>query len=161
MINHTAQHNGIDLEITKQGYSLYRLDNVWVSSNDIEVQKIIDAFDSVAYVRGLAKVRITAQAEAVMIGVELQYPSFARQTWTTQKIEAESYQKDINSLTPTLDLIALNREVDRVTLINKTLIKVAEYNTTAATLEGKRQKLEDDIDNSTDLDYINSINFEA
>jgi hypothetical protein len=51
--------------------------------------------------------------------------------------------------------------MDRLTLLNRTLAKVEAYNKQAAFLAGTRQKLEDDIDASSDLDFINSINFEV
>jgi hypothetical protein len=51
--------------------------------------------------------------------------------------------------------------MDRLTLLNRTLAKVEAYNKQAAFLAGTRQKLEDTIDNSNDLDFISSIDFEA
>jgi hypothetical protein len=39
--------------IEEAGHSLYQLDGIWVSSNDEEVQAIIDAFDEVPASTGL------------------------------------------------------------------------------------------------------------
>ena len=161
MIAYNAKHDGISQEITRMGYCLFRRDNHWFSDNDIEVQKIIDSFDSVRYLQAEAKARIVEQSQAYMQQIESEYPSFERATWPTQKAEIEAWGVDNTSLTPLLDNIAIAREMDRVTLLNRTLAKVQAYNIQAAYLAGTRQKLEDEIDNSTDLDFISSINFEV
>ena len=148
-------------EITRQGHSLMSINGGWVSSNDVAVQAIIDSFDELVPTRAEAKARIVEQSQEYMQQVESEYPSFERATWPTQKEEIEAWGLDNTSLTPLLDNIAIAREMDRVTLLNRTLAKVQAYNTQAAYLAGKRQKLEDEIDNSTDLDFISSINFEA
>ena len=148
-------------EITKQGHSLMSVNGQWVSSNDVVVQAIIDSFDELVPAKVEAKARIVEQSQAYMHQIESEYPSFERATWSTQKAEIEAWGLDSTSLTPLLDNIAIAREMDRVTLLNRTLAKVAAYNVKAAYLAGTRQKLEDEIDNSTDLDFISSINFEV
>ena len=148
-------------EITKQGYSLMSINGEWVSSNDEGVQLIIDSFDELLPARAEAKARIVEQSQAYMQQIESEYPSFERATWSTQKAEIEAWEVDNTSSTPLLDNISIAREMDRVTLLNRTLAKVQAYNIQAAYLAGTRQKLEDIIDESTDLDFISSINFEA
>ena len=140
-------------EITKQGYSLMSVNGEWVSSNDVAVQAIIDSFDELVPARAEAKARIVEQSQSYMQQIESEYPSFERATWPTQKAEIEAWGLDSASLTPLLDNIAIAREMDRVTLLNRTLAKVQAYNIQAAYLAGTRQKLEDEIDNS--------INFEV
>tara|TARA_R110001632_G_scaffold23109_2_gene65796 strand:+ start:74 stop:526 length:453 start_codon:yes stop_codon:yes gene_type:complete len=148
-------------EINKQGHSLMSINGEWVSSNDVAVQAIIDSFDELVPARTEAKARIVEQSQSYMQQIESEYPSFERATWPTQKAEIEAWGLDSASLTPLLDNIAIAREMDRVTLLNRTLAKVQAYNIQAAYLAGTRQKLEDEIDNSTDLDFISSINFEV
>ena len=161
MITYNSKHTHILNEITRQGYSLMSINGEWVSSNDVAVQAIIDSFDELLPVKAEAKARIVEQSQAYMQQIESEYPSFERATWPTQKAEIEAWGVDNTSLTPLLDNIAIAREMDRVTLLNRTLAKVQAYNIQAAYLAGKRQKLEDEIDNSPDLDFISSINFEA
>ena len=161
MINYNSKHDGISQEVTRAGYCLFRRDNQWFSDNDVEVQKIIDSFDSVGYLRSQARARVVEQSQMHMQQVESEYPSFERATWPTQKAEIEAWGFDATSPTPLLDNIAIAREMDRVALLNRTLIKVSTYNEQAAYLAGTRQKIEDLIDNSSDLDFISSINFEG
>ena len=126
-----------------------------------KIQEIIDNFDLFSPARLKAKSRIVKQSQHYMQQTELEYPSFERATWPTQKAEIEAWGLDNSSLTLLLDKIAAAREMDRETLLNRTLIKVQTYNNQAAYLAGTRQKLEDEIDSSTDLDFINSIKFET
>ena len=149
-------------EIERQGFSLYEVYGVGlVASDESKVQVILDTLDPIPLAKIDAKARIVEQSQAYMQQVESEYPSFERATWPTQKAEIEAWGLDNTSLTPLLDNIAIAREMDRVTLLNRTFIKVQAYNTQAAYLAGKRQRLEDEIDNSNDLDFIDSIKFEA
>jgi hypothetical protein len=161
MITYNSKRTHVIDEITRQGHSLISINGEWVSSNDVVVQAIIDSFDELVPAKVEAKARIVEQSQAYMQQVESEYPSFERATWSTQKAEIEAWAIDNNSPTPFLDVIAIARGMDRVTLLNRTLVKVTVYNEQAAFLAGKRQKLEDEIDNSTDLDFISSINFEV
>ena len=161
MITYNSKRSYILEEITKQGYSLMSINGEWVSSNDESVQAIINSFDELVPVKVEAKARIVKQSQAYMQKIESEYPSFERATWSTQKSEVEAWGADSGALTPLIDNIAIAREMDRLTLLNRTLIKVSSYNAQAASLSGKRQKLEDIIDESSDLDFISSINFEA
>ena len=161
MITYNSKYSGLTVEINRLGHTLLSINGVWTSSDDVAVQAIIDSFDELIPARVEAKKRIVAQAQSYMADIEAEYPSFEKATWPTQKAEAEAWSIDSASPTPMLDNIATAREMDRVTILDKALVKVVSYNNYAASLAGKRQKLEDDIDNSTDLDFINSINFEA
>lgn len=44
MINYVEKGIGLHQAIADAGYSLYALDGVWISNNDIEVQYIIDNY---------------------------------------------------------------------------------------------------------------------
>lgn len=161
MITYNSKYSGLIEEVARQGYSLMSINGVWTSSDDEAVQAIIDSFDEVEFTRTQARARIVTQSQSYMQQIESEYPSFERATWSTQKAEIEVWSLDNSSLTPFLDIIAIARGMDRVTLLNRTLSKVIAYNAQAAFLAGKRQKLEDLIDVSTGLDFINSINFEG
>lgn len=146
-------------EIHEQGYSIYSLDGVYKSSNDIEVQKIIDIYDSLPSAKIEAKARIVKQSNAVMQSIEDSYPEFEKKTWTYQKYEVEAWALDNNALTPTIDAIALARGVDRLAQLTRVKAKVVTYSDSTNKLTGLRQKYFDDIESSTDIDFISSINF--
>lgn len=55
MINYIEKGAGLHNEIVKQGHSLVHTDGVWVSSNEVAVQAIIDNYDPLPI----------AQAEAI------------------------------------------------------------------------------------------------
>jgi hypothetical protein len=163
MINYKEKYGLLD-HLNKNNVFFRMADNVKIfesSKPDSEVQAIIDNYDPLILLKSEAKARIVEQSQAYMQQVESKYPSFERATWPTQKAEIEAWGLDNTSLTPLLNNIAIARKMDRVTLLGRTLAKVQVYNTQAAYLAGTRQKLEDEIDNSTDLDFISSINFEA
>ena len=161
MINYNSKYNGLMNEIIRQGHTLMSIDRTWVSSNDVAVQAIIDSFDELIPSRIEAKKRIVNQSQSYMAEIEAQYPSFERATWPTQKAEVEAWIADANAPTPLIDTISVARGMDRLTVLNKASVKVHSYNKYAAELAGKRQRLEDYIDSSIDLDFINSINFEG
>lgn len=161
MINLNDKYGYVTEEINRQGYQLIKIDNKWHSTDDSAVQAIIDSYDPVPDARAEAILRINEQSQTYMQAIEDEYPEFEKRTWPTQKEESEAWTLDNNALTPTLDTIALARVMDRVVLIQKTYNKVQDYAYQAATLAGKRQKIEDEIKASNDLDFICNVNFEA
>lgn len=161
MIKYNEKYHYVINEIERQGHHLIRIDNEFISSNDTEVQKIIDNFDPLPFAKSEAKDRIKHQAELLMADAENSYPSFERQTWPYQRLEVEAWSVDNNAPTPTIDAIALSRGVDRIAQLNRTLAKVTKFKSTSNHLAGRRQYFEDLIDSSDDIDYINSLNFEA
>lgn len=161
MINFKNDCEHLRKSIEQLGFLVWALDGEYHSSDDVKVQAIIDNYEPLPAARLAAKKRINDQSQALMSAVEDEYPSFERQTWAKQQSEIESWDIDKTSLTPTLDAIALARSMNRDVLLNKTLLKVNAYNHRALFLIGTRQKLEDDIETSVDLDFINSVNFEA
>lgn len=148
-------------EFEKQGVHVETTDGVTRTSNDTLAQSIIDTFDPLPLARLDAIKRINEQSQSYMQAIEDEYPEFEKRTWPTQKAEVEAWVSDNNNPTPLLDTIALSRGMDRLTLLNKTYNKVIQYNNTAATLAGKRQLLESQINDSNDLDFICTVNFEA
>lgn len=148
-------------EFEKQGVRVETTDGITRTSNDTLAQNIIDTFNPLPLARLDAIKRINEQSQSYMQAIEDEYPEFEKRTWPTQKAEVEAWVSDNNNPTPLLDTIALSRGMDRLTLLNKTYNKVIQYNNTAATLAGKRQLLESQINESNDLDFICTVNFEA
>lgn len=161
MINFTSKYGYVIEEIERQGHSLIRLNNKWVADDEVAVQAIIDTFDPIPNARYDAIQRINRQSQEVMEVIESQYPSFEKHTWPSQKIESERWAANDSADTPTIDAIASARGVERVSLILKTLEKVQAFNLQAATMAGKRQAIEHEIEQSSDIDWICSVNFEV
>ncbi|NVF15022.1 hypothetical protein [Vreelandella maris] len=73
------------------------------------------------------------------------YPDFERETWGDQEDEARAWTADKMAPTPTLTGIAEAREVTVEYLAPKVIQKADQYRALAASVAGKRQRLEDDI----------------
>ena len=162
MINYNSKYSGVIEEVEKQGYMLVSSNRVWVSSNDVEVQKIIDSFDYVLCEQEKANKRINEQLQEYLNNlISSKYSRAEQDTFPYQRLEIEAHTKDPSSLTPTIDKIALNRGVSRDDQLSKVGAKTAYFTDLTDTAIGKSQKLKDQVKASTDLDYINSINFEV
>ncbi|MDO6718803.1 hypothetical protein Q4575_05285 [Psychrosphaera sp. 1_MG-2023] len=161
MIDRTKINQYVIEEIQRQGYSIWIMDGVVETSDDGAVQEIIDSFDPLVPARLEAIQRINEQSQSYMNEIESAYPSFEKHTWPAQKIESENWAVDSTCDTPVLDAIATARGVDRVTLIQKAVIKTQQYNALAATMAGKRQAFEQQIEQSNDLSWICSVQFEV
>ena len=81
-------------------------------------------------------------------------------TWDIQKLEAEAYQISASNPTPSIDILAINRGMDRVELINKILVKVETYKQYIFALTGKRQKYEEEIAKATSFEELMEIKWE-
>tara|TARA_R100000541_G_scaffold780_3_gene4429 strand:+ start:100 stop:573 length:474 start_codon:yes stop_codon:yes gene_type:complete len=148
-------------EIERQGYTTECRDGLMIYSDESAINNIIATYDPLPEAKVDAINRINEQSQSMMDAIELQYPSFEKHTWPAQKIESEGWFADNEFKTPTLDAIALSRGVNREDLIRKAYEKVTAFNGYAANLAGKRQKIEDDITLSVDLDFICTVKFEA
>jgi len=148
-------------EIEKQGHWTEKRDGEMLYSDKVAIDSIVDNYDPLPDAKVDAILRINEQSQSLMQNIEDSYPEFEKRTWPTQKAEVEAWDKNNNSPTPLLDIIASTRGVERVALLNKAKSKVEEYNLYAATLAGKRQKLEDEIVASIDLDFICTVKFGA
>ena len=87
----------------------------------------------------------TGKAELAKVGT----PNDEVLTWDIQKLECEAYAKDNSSPTPSIDILATYRGLERTELINKVLTKVEQYKQYIFALTGLRQKYEDMITNAT------------
>lgn len=148
-------------EIGRLGHWTECRDGEMLYSDKAAIDIIVNNYDPLPAAKLDAITRINGQTQALMQSVEDSYPEFEKRTWPTQKAEVEAWASDNSSSTPLLDVIAESRGVDRVTLLNKTKEKVEQYNLYAASLAGKRQKIEDIIVGSSDLDFVCTVNFEA
>ncbi len=78
-------------------------------------------------------------------------------TWDIQRLEALAWETDSNALTPQLDLIALNRGIDRVEMVQKTLAKTKSFEIYVFTLLGQKQRLEDLVEQATTEAEVEAI----
>lgn len=159
MITYIEKGAGLHSHIAENGFSLEQIDGVWISSDDLAVQVLIDDYDPLTPAKLEAKARLTEQAEKSLSAIYNQYPGFERQTWADQESEARNWVNDNAVATPTVSALALQRGVDKEILMAKIIANADAWRQLAATYAGERQRLEDLIDDSNDFNGITTINF--
>lgn len=75
-----------------------------------------------------------------------EYPQWEVETWKDQETEAVAWDADNTTPTPFIDIIANNRGMDRLELIQRILENVANWKPLALAVVGQRLKLKDDLD---------------
>jgi hypothetical protein len=76
-------------------------------------------------------------------------------TWDTQRNELTVYLANANNPTPYVDSLAAARGETRDVLFGKIKVKVEAL----ATLQGKQQALEKQVESATDMDTLNAITY--
>ena len=87
-------------------------------------------------------------------------PAFEVQSWPIQAVEASAWAVDKSAATPVLDQIAQSRGIDADKLKAAALRKTVAYESLCATVAGKRQAIEKQIEAAQNLDELNVINTE-
>ena len=86
------------------------------------------------------------------------YPDFEKLTFETQKSEARGWALDDATQTPNVDILALNRGVDREVILSKINTKADQFERISMAIAGQRQKFQDLIDNATTVEELDAIN---
>lgn len=101
---------------------------------------------------------INAKSVAVIDSlVNEKIPQFEMQTWNVQSAEAKAFKLDETALTPTLDLIAKNRGIDRIALIKKAYKKAGALEQATAVIVGQRQALQDKTERASTIEELEKI----
>ncbi len=87
-------------------------------------------------------------------------PPFEVQIWHLQAAEAAAWKADPSAPTPILDQIATTRGIDPAELKATVLKKNTAYESLCATVAGKRQAIEKQIEAAKTIDELNTINTE-
>ncbi len=112
----------------------------WHLSKDAQAKQLQDTREQLLIVAA-------QQAQAIIDGVVKAntIPDFERQSWAIQAAEANAWAKDKSTPTPTLEKIALSRDVNLDELRQRALRKSLIYQALVASISGQRQKIEDEI----------------
>lgn len=157
----TDTYGYIQREIERQGHFTEFRDGKMIYSDKSAVELIVANYNPLPDAKADAIKRIREQAQSLMAKTEESYPSFERQTWPYQRLEVEAWERDNTASTPTIDAIALSKEVSREGQILRTIEKINEFKFSANHLVGRRQYFERLIKSSDDIDFVASINFEV
>lgn len=169
MINYTEKGWMLHTAINNAGYKLKANTNDEAydefgnqsAAIDTAVQAIIDAYDPLPLAKSEAKARILKQSQVAADKLIAKYPQFERELWDIQAREAREWQANSNAATPRINKMAAQRGRDRVEQLNSVVSHETDTIDALAVYAGERQRLEDIIDNSTDLAVIEGINFVA
>lgn len=95
MINYTEKGIGLHRVVAAAGHALYQRDGIWLSSNDVAVQALIDAYDElpdikeakIGAIKAEALLRIAAMFPAITSVDEIQ---FYAEFWLSIKVTARA-----------------------------------------------------------------------
>ncbi len=128
----------------------------WVLTPEKQAQLAQEELDT-AKTAKLLEINNKAQAFIDTLASLNEVPDFEVRTWVKQAQEAYAWEQNKESPTPTLDLIALGRGVDRVELITKALQKAKQFDVLVSHTAGVRQRYEDQLKAALVLDDVNAI----
>lgn len=136
----------------------------WDSEKWIENQaKKAEAEETkLATAKSIALSRLNQQAQAIVneqSGMD-DLPAFEVQSWPVQASEARAWSENNSAPTPVLDQIAQARGINPDKLKAAALKKTLAYESLCATVAGKRQAIEKQIEAAQNLDELNVINTE-
>lgn len=84
MINYTEKGIGLHDAVAAAGHWLAQVDGVWVSSDDVAVQAIIDAFDAKGWALPVVQARIKEEARQRIVAV---MPEWKQANATARAVE--------------------------------------------------------------------------
>lgn len=129
----------------------------WILTPEKQKQLELEALEA-AKTTKLLEINNKAQAFIDTLASLNEVPDFEVRTWVKQAQEAYAWEADKDAPTPTLDLIALGRGVDRVGLIEKALQKAKQFDLLVSYTAGVRQGYEDQLKVATALVDVEAIN---
>jgi len=152
-ITYTEKGHWLHEEIERQGHWLEQRDGVWVSSDDVAVQAIIDAFDPLPHAQREASERVdeaAGKARARYItwqpGQEAVYQLKREQA---QAYKAAGYPADASPW-PLIDAEAQARGISEQQVADEILAIADAWMQKAAQIEAIRMKAKADIKAATD-----------
>ena len=157
MINYIEKGIGLHDALQAAGIKLVERDGVWISSDDVGAQAIIDSFDPVPYEQEMAKARLVIQFDEATKALQDSFPEAVKLTFTKQEFQAREYQSS-GIAGSTLQTLADKRGLTLTEMSNKIIDKADTYQGFIDNLNGDMQKLEDDIESSVDWKEIQGIN---
>jgi hypothetical protein len=123
-----------------------------------EIEEFIEFEVSIGQIKDQYTDNINSEAQYFMDSSLPAYPDFEKFTFEIQKSEARSWLLDNSAQTPNVDILALNRGIDREVLLEKISIKATQFEQLSMAIAGQRQKFEDLINKATTIKELDEIN---
>ena len=89
--------------------------------------------------------------------ISSKYPDAEKLSWTKQEQESRAYLNDNSVSTPLIDKIVEARGIDKDELVNRIIEKADAYMSLAGQAIGKRQRLEDLVEQANTIEDLESI----
>ena len=128
-----------------------------VQITDAEYQAIVNPTPTLDQVKATKIAEANHKAQAIADQLTAGYPEFEKTTWPDQQAEALAWDADNTKPTPYIDGLALQRGIDRVTYLQKTVAKVNAYRDAAQKLVGQRQKYVDQVNAAATREAVEAI----
>jgi len=128
-----------------------------VSKN--ETNNYIETSTEIETVRNSRLKELSRAAQREIEVITPTYPVFETLTFERQRIEAIAWQENPTIETPCVDILASHRGIDRIGLLSKIILKVAEFELAALNTAGKRQRHADQLKAAKSVDEINAVAF--
>ena len=160
MISYIEKGVGLHLAISKQGYSLSKIDGVWVSSNDTEVQAIIDSYNPLPEVQKEHIDRVNVKAGEARVkhvtNIPFQEAAYQGKEADVRKYKADGYPADLTLYPFTAaeaDATGLSPRISA----DKVIVQADQWLVLSSEVERLRRKASVLIEAETDWNQVSAI----
>jgi len=131
-----------------------------IQKSDIEIEPAYTEEEIFEIVKKQRLNEINTAFESAMKAITAEYPETEKLSWDKQEQEARAYLADNTAQTPLIDSIAEIRGVDKDVLVEKIIEKADAYTVAVGNAIGKRQVLEDLINQATTIEELEEIRWD-
>jgi hypothetical protein len=158
MITYTEKGFGLHQAIAAAGHTLYQDATGWVSSDDSEVQVIIDSY-TLAQTQAAIKSQIDAYAATLRDRATAGISAGEMASWTIKRNEATAYTASSNAAdAPMLNVEATARGIALSTVVSKVQANANGYSQLEAIICGISGKHKDAI--GATLDFASALAYD-
>lgn len=162
MIKYKEKGYGLHQAIVKAGHSLREENGIWISSDDVAVQAIIDSYDAVANSISIKKQEIEAFAAKLRNKAVEGSDPIERASWGTKYAQAKSYQASSDATdAPILVKEAIDGNVDLQFIVDRVIRNGEAFEVIEAKIAGTAGRHKRIIEGMTDFKKILDYDYSA
>ena len=151
MINYAEKGAGLHRAIAAAGHRLEQRDGIWISSDDVAVQAIIDGY-TLAQAKDYKKRAVSAKAREKYDAVTAGVSPAEMAGWPLLLLDAKSYRG--GSAAPSVAAEAAARGISTESLVGKVEANAAQFQAARAAIAGTDGKKRDEIDALTTFEAV-------
>ena len=122
-----------------------------------EIEEFIESKYGIDQIKNKYVYNLNSEAQYFMNLSLPTYPDFEKLTFEVQKLDARAWNADNTVITPNVNILALNRGIDREVLLEKISIKATQFEQLSMAIVGQRQRFEDLINKATTIEELDAI----